>query len=117
MAEEADKGRKGGDSEDDNGAALPGSEMEDFLAAGILPFARSQGGAVKFFLGKELTKGAGRNKYVWSDFGGKREGHNESGDTLCLLPTHMPGPARAAASCLFVSLCWFADGVAPGAAG
>lgn len=53
----------------------------DFVAAGVLPFARSPGGKVIFLLGKELSKGpAGRNKYVWSDFGGKREGLHESGE-------------------------------------
>ena len=65
-------------------------EIEEFLAAGILPFTRSQDGAVMFFLGKELAKGtAGRNKYVWSDFGGKREGRDESGQILPLFVAHM----------------------------
>jgi hypothetical protein len=65
-------------------------EIEEFLAAGILPFTRSQDGAVMFFLGKELAKGtAGRNKYVWSDFGGKREGRDESGEILPLFVAHM----------------------------
>jgi hypothetical protein len=75
--------------EEEDNEPISGQEMEEFLAAGILPFARSQDGAVMFFLGKELAKGAGRNKYVWSDFGGKREGRDESGEVLPLTAAHM----------------------------
>ena len=47
----------------------------DFIGAGVLPYTIT-GGRVKFFLGKELSKGrtlTGKHKYCWSDFGGKKD--------------------------------------------
>lgn len=57
----------------------------DFVAAGVLPYTRGEGGEILFFFGKELSRGctlSGKSKYVWSDFGGKREGlHETAGET------------------------------------
>ena len=55
-------------------------QLGEFMAAGVLPYCE-QGGRIAFFLGKELSKGrtlTGKHKYVWSDFGGKREDAAES---------------------------------------
>ncbi len=59
----------------------------EFIAAGVFPYCHDDGGNIMFFLGKELSKGStlsGRSKYIWSDFGGKREGfHESSAQTAC----------------------------------
>ncbi len=59
----------------------------EFIAAGVFPYCHDDGGNIMFFLGKELSKGSnlsGRSKYIWSDFGGKREGYHESSaQTAC----------------------------------
>jgi hypothetical protein len=59
----------------------------EFIAAGVLPYCRDDQGKIMFFLGKELSKSntlSGRSKYIWSDFGGKREGfHETSAETAC----------------------------------
>lgn len=57
-------------------------EYGEFIGAGVLPFCVTDTGKVQFFLGKELGKG--RNKYWWSDFGGKRESQDETAEeTAC----------------------------------
>ena len=54
---------------------ITAQDLGDFIGAGVLPYTVT-GGRVKFFLGKELCKGrtlSGKDKYCWSDFGGKKE--------------------------------------------
>jgi len=54
-----------------------------FIGSGVLPYCM-QDNKVKLFLGKELAKGftiAGKVKYCWSDFGGKREDFEDAEET------------------------------------
>mmetsp|Transcript_25449 Transcript_25449/g.84171 ORF Transcript_25449/g.84171 Transcript_25449/m.84171 type:complete len:417 (-) Transcript_25449:318-1568(-) len=58
-------------------------DVGDFIGSGVLPYCL-QDNKVKLFLGKELAKGftiAGKVKYCWSDFGGKREDLEDAEET------------------------------------